>query len=142
MSVSAWIPVSQTRHGWAGRRDAHRVARRARSTLPVDIVAAAQQLDIPLTDHAVAMARAKVAVVRINAVLAAAHDRGDLKFFNNEFHRRRMAARAVGAAFMSYAEAMRRLRRELAGVAAGRISVVMVARVFGEVPRQGGRAAA
>ena len=40
---------------WTGRRDAHRVARRARSTVPIDILAAAAQLDIPLTEHAMAM---------------------------------------------------------------------------------------
>ena len=88
------------------------------------------------------MARARAAVTRINAVLNAAHDRGDLKFFNAEFRRRRMAARAAGVSFMSYATAMQRLRKELACVAAGRISAVMLARVFREVPRQGGRAAA
>ena len=43
---------------------------------------------------------------------------------------------------MSYAVAMQKLRRELAGVAAGRITRLMVARVFGEVPRQGGKVAA
>ena len=41
---------------------------------------------------------------------------------------------------MSYAEAMRRLRRELAGVAAGRVTGAMLARVFGDSPS--GRAAA
>lgn len=127
---------------WTGRRDAHRVARRARGMAPVDIPAAAAQLGIPLTEHAVATARARAAVTRISVVLAAAHDRGDLKFFNSEFRRRRTAARAAGERFMSYAEAMRRLRRELACVAAGRITALMVARVFGEVPHQGGRAAA
>ena len=76
------------------------------------------------------------------AEVAAAHDRGDLKLFNSEFRRRRTAARAAGERFMSDAEAMRRLRRELACVAAGRITALMVARVFGEVPHQGGRAAA
>ena len=40
---------------------------------------------------------------------------------------------------MSYGEAMRRLRRELACVAAGRISAVMVARVFGPSPGRKGR---
>ena len=43
---------------------------------------------------------------------------------------------------MSYGAAMQRLRKELATVAAGRISALMVARVFREVPRQSGRAAA
>ena len=115
---------------WTGRRDAHRVARRARGMVPIDIPAAAVQLGIPLTEHATAMPRARAAVVRINAVLAAAHDRGDLKFFNSEYHRRCVAARAAGERFMSYAEAMRRLRRELAGVAAGRTTAIMVARVL------------
>ena len=51
---------------WTGWRDAHRVARRARSTVPVDIVAAARQLDIPLTEHAACMTRARAAVARIS----------------------------------------------------------------------------
>lgn len=110
--------------------------------MPVDIVHAAAQLGIRLTDHAVAMARARAAVLRINAVLAAAHASGDLKFFNAEFRRRRTAARAAGMSFMSYATAMQRLRKELDCVAAGKISAVMLARVFGDSPRQGGRAAA
>lgn len=48
----------------------------------------------------------------------------------------------AGVPFISYPEAMRRLRRELAGVAAGKISAVMVARVFGDLPSGGGKAAA
>jgi hypothetical protein len=99
-------------------------------------------LGIPLTDHATAVTRARAAVSRISAALDEAHSHGDLKFFNREFHRRRMAARAAGKPFMSYAVAMQKLRRELAGVAAGRITRLMVARVFGEVPRQGGKVAA
>ncbi len=110
--------------------------------MPIDIVAAAQQLGIALTEHEEAVARARAAVIRINAMLNEAHARGDLKFFNAEFHRRRVAARAVGVRFMSYGAAMQRLRKELATVAAGRISALMVARVFREVPRQSGRAAA
>ena len=116
---------------WTGRRDAHRVARRARSTVPIDIPAATAQLGILLTEHDEAVARARAAVTRINATLAAAHARGDLRFFNSEFRRRRAAARAAGVSLMRYAEAMRRLRRELACVAAGRILAGVVARVFG-----------
>ena len=86
--------------------------------VPVDIVAAAAQLGIAHA-HDEAVTRARAAVARINAVLNAAHDRGDLKFFNSEFRRRRMAARAAGVSFMSYATAMQRLRKELACVAAG-----------------------
>jgi hypothetical protein len=85
---------------------------------------------------------AQAAVARISAVLTAAQATGDLQFFNSEFRRRRAAARAAGTPFMSYGEAMRRLRRELACVAAGKISAVMVARVFGEMPGRGRRAAA
>ena len=66
--------------------------------MPVDIPAAAAQLGIPLTEHDDAVARARAAVTRINAVLAAAHDRGDLQFFNSEFRRRRLRLRRPASA--------------------------------------------
>ena len=124
---------------WTGRRDAHRVARRARSTVPIDILAAAAQLGIPLTEHDEAVARARAAVARINATLAAAHDRGDLQFFNSEFRRRRAAARAAGERFMSYAEAM-----QSAAAGAGRCGrgADLGGGGGAGVRRQGGRAAA
>ena len=64
--------------------------------MPVDIPASAAQLGIPLTEHDIAVTRARAAVTRINTVLAAAHDRGELKFFNRKFSRRRMEAQAAG----------------------------------------------
>ena len=92
MSGSAWIRVLPTRLGGPGgeTHTGSHVGPGApcRSTSwppPPSSISA-------LTEHDEAMARARAAVTRINAVLAAAHDRGDLKFFNAEFRRRRMAA--------------------------------------------------
>ena len=57
---------------WTTRRDAHRVADGAKAMKQPDIVAAARELDIPLTEHRVAIARARAAVERISAVFSAA----------------------------------------------------------------------
>ena len=73
---------------WTTRRDAHRVADGAKAMKQPDIVAAARELDIPLTEHRVAIARARAAVERISAVFSAAQSTGGLRFFNREFRRR------------------------------------------------------
>ena len=119
---------------WTGWRDAHRVARRAAHMKTTDILAAAADLDIAVTPHARAMARAQAAVGRIDARLAEAQANGDLRFFNSEFKRRRLEAAAAGQHFVSYSDATRRLLRELAGIAAGKINALMVARVLGDPP--------
>jgi hypothetical protein len=114
---------------WTSAADAERVAMVARttSTLPAAeaIEAAARRLGLHLTPHETAIARAEAALARIDAALAQAQRNGGLKFFNAEFRRRRK----VGAR-MSYSEAMRRLRRALAGVAAGGVTRAVVAEVF------------
>jgi hypothetical protein len=66
-------------------------------------------------------------------VLQQAQRRGDLKFFNAEYKRRRDAAVAVGQTFMSYGEARARLQKAIAEGAAKRgngVAPELVASVF------------
>jgi hypothetical protein len=58
-----------------------------------DISAAARALGVALTDHATVLARAKAAVAKIEAGMAWAQRSGVLHEFNQEYRRRRLAAR-------------------------------------------------
>jgi hypothetical protein len=78
------------------------------------------------------MVRAKAATPKLGARLTVAQQTGALRFFNTEYRRRRLAARAAGVRFMSYGEARRRLRQALAGAAAGTPMPDLIAAVFGE----------
>jgi hypothetical protein len=95
-----------------------------RLTIPVEeaataVLAAAQRLAIGLTDHAVLLARAQAALAHLDTGIRAANVAGQLKFFNQEYARRRRAAATLGRKFMSYAHACTRLQEVLAGAAAG-----------------------
>jgi cytochrome P450 len=54
-----------------------------------------------------------------------------LAFFNAEYRRRQIAARAACKGFMSYGEAHRRLRKALAAAAAGGSMPELLQQVFG-----------
>jgi hypothetical protein len=113
-AVGAW---------WAKTDDAARVAELARQIAkrlpaPAAIVRAAHQLEIPLTNHATAMARAHEAVARLEARTRAASDAGELTVFHKEYKRRRLEAKAAGRRFMSYNQARARLRTLLEQTAA------------------------
>jgi hypothetical protein len=94
------------------------------------VLAAAARLGAVLSEHSAVMARAKTALTKLNARLATAKQTGALAFFNAEYQRRRLAARAAGARFMTYGEAKRRLRKLLAGAAAGTPIANVLQRVF------------
>jgi hypothetical protein len=94
--------------------------------------AAAGRLGVILSDHDVVMKRAKAAVAKLDAKLAAAQSAGLLSAFNREFKNRRLRANAAGARFMSYAEAHRRLRKALAAVAADGSVPALMQHVFGD----------
>jgi hypothetical protein len=66
------------------------------------ITAAAGRLHFRLTDHAAVLARAKAAGVDLENKLTVAQDEGQLKEFNQEYQRRRLAAKMVGRRFISY----------------------------------------
>jgi hypothetical protein len=97
----------------------------------------AKRLEIRLTDHATLMARAKAASAQLGVKLDGARVTGDLQFFNKEFKRRRRAAEASGQRFMTYNQALARLRAAMAGHAASRFGgevseATLLGRVFGE----------
>jgi hypothetical protein len=94
------------------------------------IIAAAGRLHFRLTYHAVVLARAKAAGVELESKLTAAQDEGQLKEFNQEYQRHRLAAKMVGRRFISYQEARARLRALLAAAAAGKFTGNVVQRVF------------
>ena len=116
---------------------AHQVARAIGEHVPAsleaataEILAAAKRIDVVLSEHAVVVDRAQIAVDQLSAKLTAAQQNGALKFFNSEYRRRREAARASGNGFMSYNTAMARLRQLLAGAAAGAPPADLVRQVF------------
>jgi hypothetical protein len=65
------------------------------------------------------MSCAQEALAKLDGRIEQARRIGALAAFNSEYRSRRLAARAAGQHFMSYAEARRRLQRVLTGVAAG-----------------------
>jgi hypothetical protein len=83
-----------------------------------DVPAAAARLHVALTDHETVAQRVTEAVERIDTHLTEAQRRGDLAFFNSSYRTRRVAAQAAGLSFMSYAQALRRLRIAVAQAAA------------------------
>jgi hypothetical protein len=74
-----------------------------------EVQAAAGRLGVTLSSHDVVMERAKAAVAKLDAKLAATQSAGLLSAFNREFKERRLRANAAGARFMTYAAARRRL---------------------------------
>jgi hypothetical protein len=60
----------------------------------------------------------EAAVSRIDASFNIAKQRGDLAFFNGAYKARKAAAQARGCGFMTYGQALRRLRKAVAGAAA------------------------
>src|SRR5262245_35731160 len=63
------------------------------SEATVAITAAAGRLHFRLTDHTAVLARAKAAGVELDSKLIAAQDAGQLREFNREYRRRRLAAK-------------------------------------------------
>jgi hypothetical protein len=100
------------------------------SEATVAITAAAGRLHFRLTDHAAVLARAKAAGVELESKLTAAQDAGQLREFNQEYQRRRLAAKMAGRRFIGYQEARARLRALLAAAAAGKFTGNVILRVF------------
>jgi hypothetical protein len=100
------------------------------SQATVAITAAAGRLHFRLTEHSAVLARAKAAGVDLESKLTAAQDAGQLREFNQEYQRRRLAANTVGRRFISYQEARARLRALLAAAAAGKFTGNVILRVF------------
>jgi hypothetical protein len=94
------------------------------------IVAAAGRLHFRLTDHAVVMQRIRTTGIALEDKLTAAQKAGQLREFNKEYQRRRMAAQLAGEPFIYYSAARARLRAVLAAAADGRFSGDIIRRVF------------
>ncbi len=111
-------PVGCRSAWWAHTRElAKRVATEARKT-DRHIVSAAKRLGITLTEHDTVMQRASARVRRIQEAVDTAEQAGVLKFFNQEYQRRRQAAVAAGKNLPPYTAMRARLRRALAKRAA------------------------
>jgi hypothetical protein len=94
------------------------------------IAAAAGRLRFRLTYHTAVLRRARAATTVLDDKLAAAQDAGQLHEFNQEYQRRRIAARLAGRRFIHYRTARSRLATLLALMAAGRFSGNIIQRVF------------
>src|SRR5262249_46529511 len=93
-----WLPTKQC--GWGLRR----------ATLNgISIEQAAAEMHVPCSPHHVVIQRATRSVERIDNAVDDARLRGDMRFFTREYRRRRLAAKAAGNGFMSFAQAEARL---------------------------------
>jgi hypothetical protein len=115
---------------WCKSTDAERVADLAQRN--GGIVGAASRLQVQLTEHVKLIARVRERTGRIEAALREALSEGTLHAFNQEYRKRRLAALAEGVPFMSYSEALRRLRKVVADAVAkdGMIPQSFVTAVF------------
>lgn len=96
---------------WARRQDADRLLEAARAD--GDVRLAAFKLQLPVTDHEVALRRVAHRLHQLDTRLDAAQGRRLMRFFNREYKRRRRAAAAIGVSFMSYPTALAGLRNAL-----------------------------
>jgi hypothetical protein len=80
------------------------------------------------------LARARAAAGKLAAKLNAAQENGGMKYFNRAYHAYRVEAQRRGKTFMPYSVALGRLRKLLAGAAAGHQLVDLVAVVFSYLP--------
>jgi hypothetical protein len=94
------------------------------------IVAAAGRPHFRLTDHVVVMERIRTTGIALEDKLTAAQNAGQLREFNKEYQRRRMAAQVAGKKFPAYRTMRARLRALLAATAAGKFSNDVIRRVF------------
>jgi hypothetical protein len=95
-----------------------------------EIRAAAARVDVVLSEHSVVVARAQAAIDQLGSKLSTANANGDLKFFNRAYRQYRLGCLQRGEGAMPYGTAMARLRKLLAGAAAGAPVSDVVRRVF------------
>src|SRR5262249_1069375 len=96
---------------WLLKKDAERLLQEAKTR--GDIEAAAKRLGIILTPHGVALMKADRALGRLDGILRAAQESGDLQQFNHVYAAHRQAAISAGKTFMGYPAARTKLRRLL-----------------------------
>ena len=87
-----------------------------------------------LAEHPVLIQRVKVAIERLGRRLDQTQASGSMRFFNNEYKRRRLAAAEAGNGFMSYKVAKQRLEQmfvEKAAAPGEGDPAALIRRVFG-----------
>jgi hypothetical protein len=119
------------------RATAHQVVRAIGEQRPgslekatAEILAAAKRIDAVLSEHSTVLARAQAALSQLDGKLAAAQRAGDLKFFNQSYRQYRLDCKERGEHGMPYNVALAKLRKILAGAAAGAQVPDLVAAVF------------
>jgi hypothetical protein len=95
-----------------------------------EVVSAASRLGAVLSPNDTLMARVRAATAALDGKLSQAQDDGDLRFFNREFKRRRIEAQRQGKTFLPYPVALSRLRKAIAGAAAGTRPADLMRQVF------------
>ena len=102
-AVAAW---------WAKADDIDRIA--AIAWPSGDVPSAAAKLGLVATPHSVVAKRTADRTAKIDATIKEAVDAGILREFNATYRRLRLQAKRDGKPFVSYSEALRRLRKVVA----------------------------
>ena len=97
-----------------------------------ELKAAAARCDIVLSEHDAVLARARAALDQLDKKLETARSAGQLQFFNRAYKQYRLDCQQRGMGAMPYNIALTKLRRLLAGAAAGASIEGVVERVLGE----------
>jgi hypothetical protein len=94
------------------------------------VLQAAARLGVVLGEHETVVARARAAIGKLDGKLAAAQQLGDLRFFNRAYKRYRLDCLRRGGRPMPYGTAVAKLRKALAGAAAGAPITSLLGQVF------------
>ena len=126
-------PAGMAGAWWAKADDADRIAAAAWLT-GGDVPSAAAKLGLVATPHCVVVKRVAERVSVIDQTIAQAIDAGVLKSFNSTYRARRLQAMQRGKSFMSYSQALAKLRKVVADAVAkdGTIPKSFVDAVFDE----------
>jgi hypothetical protein len=96
-----------------------------------EIRSAADRLGAILSPHDTVMERVRTATGKLTAKLDQAQNAGDLRFFNKAYRAYRVEAQRQGRTFLPYNAALARLRKAIAGAAAGTKPESLLREVFG-----------
>ena len=94
---------------------------------------AASDLQVTLTAHDAAMARAGAAAERLDAYIESLRARGAMREFTKAYRRRRIAATMRGEGFMSFKVAELRLRQALIPLLVGGRTIGPVHSLFEQI---------
>jgi hypothetical protein len=119
---------------WCRASDTDKVAKAA--WFSGDVPEAARRLQIAVTPHSVVAKRTADRTAALDNAIAEAIDAGVLRRFNSEYRSRRLAAKRNGQRFISYGQALGKLRSVIAGAVAsgGKIPTRSFVAVFEDPP--------